>query len=86
MLRAARYLAGLEGQVDEVLAHRAGEHLPQNAKIPIRLIFGHDAGAGTVLGNNLLVVIDIAAIDGSHVAAIPTHMAANFANFLFVHV
>ena len=36
-------------------------------------------------GDNLLVVVDITAVDGGHIAAVPAQMPPNLADFLINH-
>ena len=63
MLGAARHLGGLEGDINQILADGAGQHPLKEGKILVPLVFRHNAGALAELRNDLLVVIDKAAID-----------------------
>ena len=85
MLGAARHLGGLEGDINQILADGAGQHPLEEGKILVPLVFRHNTGALAELRNDLLVVIDKAAIDFRNIAAISAQMAANLADFLVVH-
>ena len=85
MLRASGNLTGFESQINKILSDGPGKGLAKNGKVFVRFIFGHDAGAGPVFGYDLFIVIDKAAVNSSHIAAVAAHMAANLADFLFVH-
>ena len=85
MLGASRHLSGLEGDINQVSAQGSREHLAQQSKILVRLIFRHDPGALAKLGNNLPVFIHIAAEHRRHIAPVPALSAANLADFLLVH-
>ena len=81
----ARHLGGLEGDINQILANGTGQHPLEEGKILVPLVFRHNAGALAELRNDLLVVIDKAAIDFRNIAAISAQMAANLADFLIVH-
>ena len=86
MLRTAGNLGGLKAQVNEVFAYAAGKHPAQNGKIFFPLIFRHHAGALAERGNDLFVIVDIAAEDGRHIAPVPAQMPPDLTDFLFVHM
>ena len=79
------HLGSLEGQINEVLADRAGQHPLEQGKILVSLVLRHHAGALAELCNDLPVVIDKTAVDFCNIAAVPPQMAADLADFLIVH-
>lgn len=85
VLGAVRHLGGLEGDIDQILADGAGKHPLEEGKILVPLVLGHDTGALAEFRDDLLIVIDKAAVDFRNIAAIPPQMAADLADFLVVH-
>ena len=85
MLRGACHLTCLEGDVNEILADGAGKRAAQKGKIFVGLVLRHDAGTLAELGDDLLIVVHIAAVNGRDIAAIPPQMPPDLADFLIVH-
>ena len=85
MFRRRSNLTGFEGDVNEVAPDGAGQGAPQKGKILVPFVFRHDARGLAEFGDNLLVVVDITAVDGGHIAAVPAQMPPNLADFLINH-
>ena len=85
VLRGICHLRGFEGNINEILSQRAGQGAAQQGKIFVGFILRHHTGGLTEGGDDLLVVIDIAAVQGGDIAPLPAQMAANFADFLINH-
>ena len=85
MLRGACHLTCLEGDVNEILADGAGKGAAQKGKIFVGLILRHDAGTLAKLGDDLLIVVHIAAVNGRDIATVPPQMPPDFTDFLIIH-
>ena len=79
-------LLGTESNIDEILSEGAGQIPLQRRKILIPLIFRHHSCAEPELGNDLSVIIDKAAINSCHIAAVPARMPPDLADLFFCHV
>ena len=85
MLQRACHLRGLKGNVDQILSNGAGKGSSQQGKVFIGLIFRHHASGLTELRNDLLVFVDIAAVNGGYITAVPAQVPPNLADFLIDH-
>jgi len=85
VLRRIRHLSGLEGDVDQILSDGAGEGALEQGKILFAFVLGHNAERLAEFRNDLLVVIDVAAIDIGHITAIPAQVPPELADFLIIH-
>ena len=85
MLRAVGNLGGTEGDIDEILTDGAGKGALEHTKVLFRLALRHHAGALLEGRNDLLLGIDIAAVNSRHIAAIPADSAPDLAYFFRIH-
>ena len=72
--------------INQVFADCAGQGPANQAEIPFRLVFRHDARGLAEFRNNLLVVVYITTVNSGHIAAIPAQMPPDLADFLINHV
>ena len=79
------YLRSFKSQVDEVFAQGAAKGAAQDGKVFFRLVFRHHADALLEFGDDLLVIVDVASVDGGDVAPLPANMTAQLADFLIIH-
>ena len=85
MLRGACHLGRLKGDVDQILAQTAGQGPLQEGKVLFSFVLRHDAQGLAELGDNLLLAIDVAAIDIRHITAVPAQVPPDLADFLIIH-
>ena len=85
VLIAVRHLRGGEYDVHQVPPQCAGQGFLQKSQIHLLLLLGHEAHGGVHVGDDLLVAVDIAAVDLAECVFVQLEAPANFVEFFLIH-
>ena len=85
VLVTVHHLLGGKNHIYQVSAQGAGHGLFQKAQVFIRLLLAHPAQGFVQIGDDLLVSVDVAAVDALDGALVRAEAAAQLAQFFLVH-
>ena len=85
VFRTVHDLRSLEVDVDQMLSDGAGQTFAEQAKVFVPLVFRHHTCTAAKFGDDLLAAIDIAAVNGCHITAVPADMPADLSNLFDIH-
>ena len=83
---AVHHLIRAERDLHQVLARRAGEHLAEQRQILLRLLLRQGQQRVTEAGDDLPLLVHVAAEDAVDAVLVGVEPSANFGNFLSVHI
>ena len=85
VLVAVGHLCGGKLDVEEISAQRAGQSFFHKAQIHLLFLLGHESHGGVNIRNDLLVAVDVAAVDFVDGASVRLEAPAYFVEFFLVH-